>query len=471
MYSRPGRRARSAASLIAIIAFAMVAATPGAAQNPPSAERPTYRPMRYDENWRALADPVKQTEPLDTLKWIEVSDALSLTLGGEARLRGEAYDELDLGFNDAVKSDYLLARLMLHADVRASSHVRGFVQLRVGDAWGAERPLSPVQVNDVDVNQAFVDVAVPTGNDQIGLRLGRQEMSFGSSRMVSVREGPNIRLSFDGARAFWNLDTGRRVDVFYARPVLPAAHAFDDRSSRDYQFWGVYGTTPIEPGLGIDLYYFGVDRSRVAFGQGVSPETRHTLGGRLFGRRGPWDWDLEAAYQFGDFGARSIRAYTFANDFGYTLKSAPWSPRLGLRLDVASGDADASDNRLDTFEVPFPRLPYLTEASFLAPANIIDVHPTLTLNPRREVRLTFDYVAVWKHRQADTFYLPSLRPVAGTADTGRFVGSLVQAAARWDVTSQLSLDVLYTRAYVSDGLKRAGGRDSDFFLVAGTTRF
>ena len=31
------------------------------------------------------------------------------------------------------------------------------------------------------------------------LRIGRQEMSYGSSRLVSVREGPNVRRSFDGA--------------------------------------------------------------------------------------------------------------------------------------------------------------------------------------------------------------------------------------------------------------------------------
>lgn len=149
--------------------------------------------------------------------------------------------------------------------------------------------MGPVQVDDVDVNHAFVETTAPVAHGQLGVRLGRQELLFGSERSVAPRDGPNIRLSFDGARGFWDHSGGRRVDAFYTRPVLPRAGAFDDKSSEDYQFWGVYATTPIARGLGLDFYYFGLDRSRVAFGQGGAPETRHTLGGRLFGRKGSWD--------------------------------------------------------------------------------------------------------------------------------------------------------------------------------------
>ena len=29
-------------------------------------------------------------------------------------------------------------------------------------------------------------------------RVGRQELEYGSGRLIDVREGPNVRLSFDG---------------------------------------------------------------------------------------------------------------------------------------------------------------------------------------------------------------------------------------------------------------------------------
>ena len=35
---------------------------------------------------------------------------------------------------------------------------------------------------------------------KLSFRLGRQEMGFGVSRLVGIREGPNVRRSFDAAR-------------------------------------------------------------------------------------------------------------------------------------------------------------------------------------------------------------------------------------------------------------------------------
>lgn len=460
-------------SLLAGALVTFIGSAPAAAQEQPVSERPGFRPMRYDEDWRPLADPDKRTEPLDALKHIAVGEKGWLTLGGEARLRGEAYDRLDLGFGGAGQDEYLLGRAMLHADLHLDESVRGFVQLRYGAVRDERRPLGPVQDNDVDVNQAFVDLSTSVSGGRATLRAGRQELLFGSGRMVAPREGPNVRLSFDGVRAFWSAPRGPRVDVFYTRPVLPRSGAFDDRSSRTYEFWGAYGTTPVRavPGAGLDLYYFGLDRSRVAFAQGIAAETRHTVGGRWFGRSGAWDWDFEAAYQFGDFGRRGIRAFTLANDLGHTWRDLPWSPRLGLRLDLASGDGDLSDGRLGTFEVPFPKLPYLTEAGFIGPANIMDVHPSFTVQPRPDLRLGVEYAAVWKHREADAFYLPPLRPVPGTAGQGRFATHLVQVSAYWSPTPQVSLEALYTRALVGDALARSGARDSDFLLLQATTRF
>ena len=50
------------------------------------------------------------------------------------------------------------------------------------------------------------------------LRAGRQEMSFGSSRLVGVRESPNVRQSFDGLRATLGVE-GWLVDGFLTRPA------------------------------------------------------------------------------------------------------------------------------------------------------------------------------------------------------------------------------------------------------------
>lgn len=473
-----GRSLASAAvpaAALAALVQALIASAAGAQQMPAGAApvRPGFQAMRFDEDWRPLASPELRTAPLDALKWIPIGPDVFATLGGELRLRAEVYDDIDLGLNGAGANDYLLTRVMLHGDVHVGETLRGFVQLRIGSVLGATPPLATSQDNALDINQAFVDLVIPAGTGRLTLRLGRQELAFGSGRFIAPREGPNVRQSFDGARGSWSDPEFGRIDVFYTQPVVARRGAFDDGGSDAYRFWGVYAALPfgVADDRGIDAYYLRAERARVVFGQGAGAERRNTLGLRVHGRRGNWDWDIEAAYQYGRFGAAEIRAYTFANEIGYRARGLAWTPRLGVRLDLASGDGDLGDDRLETLEVPFPRLPYLGEPNFVAPANIIDLHPSLTLNPRRNVRLGLEYIAVWKHRAADALYLPPLRPIAVEGESGRFIQQIAQAGARWQVTPQAAIELIYARSFVGGAVRAAGGSDSDFLSLTATARF
>ncbi|MBC8056180.1 MAG: alginate export family protein [Rhizobiales bacterium] len=429
---------------------------------------------RFDEDWRALADPALRTEPLDALKHFPLGPGPSgLIVGGELRARYELYDRLGLGFDGRPRDDYFLGRALLHVDLQLNDSVRAFGQVGAYGGWGERVPLAPAQDNDADLAQAFVDLSSPIAGGRFTLRAGRQELSFGSLRMVGIREGPNTRASFDGVRAFWTEPNGLRVDAFYTRPVIPRFDAFNDRSTGANQLWGAYATWPIAalPGLGLDAYYLGHERSDVRLAQGIADETRHSVGARAFGHRGPWDWDLEAAYQFGSFGRADIRSWTLANEVGYTFGDLPWRPRLGLRADIASGDGDLSDGRVGTFVVPFPKLPYTSEAAWFAPSNIMGLHPTLTLEPQPGLRVGFDYAALWRHREADAFYLSPGVAVPGTAGTGRFIGNQVQVNVSWAATPTLSVQAAYARLFASDSLERAGGRSSDFLVLNTSWKF
>ena len=50
------------------------------------------------------------------------------------------------------------------------------------------------------------------------LRAGRQEMSYGSERLISVREGLNNRRAFDAIRLLYR-ENSVSVDAFISRPV------------------------------------------------------------------------------------------------------------------------------------------------------------------------------------------------------------------------------------------------------------
>jgi Alginate export len=325
-------RERSWRSALAGLALGAGLAPSAWAQSPPpltppgvapAPARPQIRLHRFDEDWRALADPALRTEPLDSLKHIPPgAGPWSMSVGREVCARYERYDRLGLGFDGRPRDDYFLGRALLHIDLQLNDHWRALAQVGAYGGWGERVPLAPTQDNEADLAQAFIDLGAPMADGRFTLRAGHQELSFGSLRMVGVREGPDTRASFDGVRAFWAESNGLRIDAFYTRPVIPRFEAFNDRSTRTDQLWGAYATSPIAavPGLGLDAYSFGHERNDVLVAQGLADETRHSVGARVFGRGGPWDWDLEAAWQFGSFGNADIRAWTLANEVRIHLR-------------------------------------------------------------------------------------------------------------------------------------------------------
>jgi len=214
--------------------------------------------LRYDEDYSFLNDPARRTDFLDPLKYIPLdgSGEFYLGFGGEARERYEYFHNSLWGQGPQDDDGYLLQRYMLHADLHLGPRVRLFGQLKsdlVTDREGGPRPTDK---DELDFHQGFLEVTAPIGsNADLMVRLGRQEMAFGSSRLVSVREGPNVRQSFDGVRVGARA-LGWRIDGFATRPVETDPGIFDDASDEDRAFWGSYATGPLSllPGGNIDLY-------------------------------------------------------------------------------------------------------------------------------------------------------------------------------------------------------------------------
>ena len=149
------------------------------------AEGPAFKVMRFDEDW--------STAP-DSIKHIPLSGKGYMTLGGEWRERYEYYSNFIWGSPLNHGDGYMLNRLMAHADFQLSDQFRFFVQLKSNTVTGRELPPREIDKDELDLHQAFLDWK-PAPSFLI--RFGRQELSYGSNRLVAVREGPNVRQSFD----------------------------------------------------------------------------------------------------------------------------------------------------------------------------------------------------------------------------------------------------------------------------------
>ena len=107
-------------------------------------------------------------------------------------------------------------------------YVRFFGQFESSLEEGRAGGPRPTDEDRLEVNQVFADVVAGLGaSESLTLRVGRQELAYGSQRLVSVRESPNVRQAFDALRVIlvgWDW----RVDGFVSRPVQAEPGVFDD---------------------------------------------------------------------------------------------------------------------------------------------------------------------------------------------------------------------------------------------------
>lgn len=269
---------------------------------------PPYQQLRYEEDYSYLRDPTRRTDLWDIIKYVPFNNKGDwyLSVGGEVRERYEYFDNFNWGQGPQDKNGYLLQRYMLHIDLHLGPNLRFFAQLKSGLEDERNGGPRPPDKDVLDVNQAFLDVS--TGVGKIGsltLRAGRQEMTYGSSRLVSVRESPNVRQSFDGVRL--TLDARAwRVDGFVTRPVETNTGIFDDEPDPKRLFWGFYGVAPLPvlPGGKVDLYFFSLDRKQAHFNQGTADEQRQSVGTRLWGQIESWTTTSNLFFS----GANSVEA-------------------------------------------------------------------------------------------------------------------------------------------------------------------
>jgi hypothetical protein len=292
-----------------------------------------------------------------------------------------------------------------------------------------------------------------------------------AQRFVSVRDGTNIRQAFDGARA--TLKTGKlRLDGFLTRPVALERGVFDDEPNDKQVFGGVYGAYALGKSASLDGYWFYLDRDGASYGHATGEEHRHSIGIRFGGTSNGWDWDAEALVQRGNFAGRNISAWGGALDLGRTFAKAPLKPRIGLRFDAGSGDANRADGKIGSFNPLFPKGPYFNETNLTSFTNLLAFRPSLKVKPAKAIDV--DAAVQFKRRETlgDAVYIGPSTPLAGTAGgTSRTIGKVYSLDAALQLNRQLALRAYYLHHGIGPAIERAGGRSVDFAMTSAQFKF
>lgn len=434
-------------------------------QNSDIPQRPTILFNRWEEDWSVLANPEVPRGRLDYLKYIPLSandPKTYLSLGGDLRERYESNNAMSFGVGPTVSQSYVISRAQVHADLRIANQFQLFIQLQNDNAPG-KAIILPVDQNRLDLEQAFIIITEPIAAGTFKFRAGRQQFAFDLQRFISVRDGPNVRLSYD---ALWaDYEKGKwKFITFFSHPVQTRnIRCFDDYESNAFTFGIVRVERTIANFGNFSSYFAHFKQNDVFFPSVFGNEHRNILDIRFVGNATAFDWDLEAMGQTGNIANKNIRAWAVGSVSGYTFENVTLKPRIGFQFDAASGNRNNNGNTLGTFNPLFPNGEYITLAGYTGYTNFIHVKPSLTLKPIESLDITFAVAGQWRQSTADAVYIqPDIAVPNTVGRPGQYTGTYFQTHFDWQITPNINtmLEVVYFN--IASVLRKAGGHNSTY---------
>jgi hypothetical protein len=269
--------------------------------------------------------------------------------GGQVRLRGDfAWNQnlTNFAFTPGHKETQFLERTRLQASIENHSlNLEVFVQGQWYGRWGGIDNRS-----DFDLYQGYVEWGKVL-NLPVSLKAGRQEFLYGSAYFLGTNDSYN-GLSWDGFK------TSIRPFEELVVDILGSKMAKLNSGDPDIYLAGLYTTYKIYKEGSLEGYLFynkgGFPISHREFVLNDSGQQWFTVGARLAGKLGRFDFELEPEFQWGKVqkvagdGRDLIRAYGGHLDLGYTFK-LPWEPRVFGTYAYGSGDNNPFYGRYTEF--------------------------------------------------------------------------------------------------------------------------
>lgn len=433
----------------------------------------------FDIDFRYLEKPDHEKDVFDPVKRIHMGSDWMLSFGGSFWYRHVR--ETDSRLNAAgTNNSFNLVRTRVHADLWYRDQVRLFAEFI--DARSFSPDLNPLATdrNHTDMLNLFADIKLANTEDgQVYLRVGRQELLYGSQRLIAPLDWANTRRTFQGVKTFWRTSKFD-LDAFWVRPMDTEKGNFDNwDTQRD--FYGFWGTYKPKKGHLVDLYYLSLNDNRnvsagnVAQGNIMRGDSIvHTLGGRLIGNFDRFLYEFEGMYQFGQRSNLDVSAFAVATGVGYNL-ALPMNPNVWIRYDFASGDGNPNDGNSNTFNHLFPfGHYYLGFLDRVGRQNMHDINAQITLHPQPWFTFITQYHRYYLANKRDFLYnaggAATLRDITG--QSGTHVGDEIDVRVNFHVSRHQDILVGYSKLFTGNFIEnQRPGIAPDLFYVQYNMRF
>lgn len=393
------------------------------------------------------------------IKYIPLKEDQFITFGGSLRTQGESF--INEEFNSAGAQDnfWILQRFSLHGKLKINKF-EAFAELHSASVIGKDNP-SPVDQDRLSFNQLFVLYRL---TKSWSILAGRENLLLGSRRLVDLREGPNVRRSFDLIRLTYE-NSLAEICFFHSIPVINQYGVFDNRFLHSEEsFSGIYTQWKLRRATGIDFYGFYQIDDEVLYNNGPENEQRYTTGIRLHSATNKWSYNHEFVYQFGSFGTQNISAWTLSLMTEYMLINEPYTVRLGLKTEAISGDKNPNDNRINTFDALYPRGAYFGRVARFGPSNLYDIHPYINVT-RNKLFFEIDVDIFWRYSVEDAVYDAALQPVYLSDSNASLIGKQIGGFLGYEIFENFNLEVESNIIFPGAYLKESGFSDTLYHFV------
>ncbi len=414
--------------------------------------------------------PFRLQDAIEGPEWLRVSGSLRLRwegIDGQFRSTPRLSHTDHLGFQRTIlKTEADFETVAVAAEVMDSRHYGG----------SNNSTLNTSNVNTLDFLQAYAEVRLgESGEGQHRLRFGRHTIDLGSRRLVARNRYRNTINSFTGASWLWDSEDSS-FQAFWTLPVrrrpgdLPSVVDNEvelDNEDVDLQFFGAFYEREMCHDQKLEVYVYGLfedERSRERML--LTPGFRI----RRPAKRARYDYEYEAAYQFGDIKPNGMgsrldhRAWFQHASVGYTF-DCDWTPRVRAAVDYASGDRNPNDGDNGRFDTLFGarRFEYGPTGIYgaIARTNLLSPDLRVMFKPCSEVQVMVAWRGFWLASRKDAW--PAARVADPTGGSGRHVGQQVESRVRWDLIKD-SVRLEFGAAYLFDGRFQrdaTGGQDTD----------
>lgn len=379
--------------------------------------------------------------------------------GGEVRFR-EMDERNRLRPGPPGHGDYQLWRWRQYWDLKVSDWLRVYVEGIDASMDNNPLPVTGIDINRWDLQCAMFDLRIAEFDDlPVWFRAGRQELSYGSQRLVSPLDWANTRRNFEGFK-FFTKGANWDFDLWFTRPVNTATPgdgpvsvfgSHFDSPNLNHTFSGAWYTYKAVKEQIIDLYWLW-DWNTQFMAYNWTGGNRHTFATRWI-RNFPqldgttavrtWHGEVEGGYQIGNDFGKNVNAGFVVAGIGHTWNTFPWEPDFWVYNDYASGSNKINGGTTNTFTQQYGLVhAFLGQIDNIGRQNINDINGKFTVKPVKQLAVQTQYHWFDLANTGDVLYTVTGQPF-GKPNTGKHVGEELDVVATYTFNPNFNVQVGY----------------------------